>query len=231
MSKFFSKKLQELNEEAQVAQEMAARGMTALSARRGSKQTAFDSSWMGTPGPSTPLLSDAKDVGDSFLLSTPAIPVPDIARRFTSGPSDFQVMKGLAGSYNARSVSSNVEISMADLTRGGVVVTSSYADTPTSTPPPPPVMTTVTTDVTPIRPAINVTTSSGDAPVIPSMDTRNEEGFKRMITETYRHATLLQNFQMMNHTGFVKLFKAFRKHGFDDRVHLRVSDCYSADVR
>jgi SPX domain protein involved in polyphosphate accumulation len=45
-------------------------------------------------------------------------------------------------------------------------------------------------------------------------DVRTREGFKRMLTDLYRTATLLQNFQMLNHTGFVKLFKRLARPCF-----------------
>jgi hypothetical protein len=46
------------------------------------------------------------------------------------------------------------------------------------------------------------------------VDLRTREGFKRMLTDLYRTATLLQNFQMLNHTGFVKLFKRLARPCF-----------------
>lgn len=54
-------------------------------------------------------------------------------------------------------------------------------------------------------------------------DVRTREGFKRMLTDLYRTATLLQNFQMLNHTGFVKLFKRLARPCFPPNLRSEVS--------
>jgi hypothetical protein len=53
-------------------------------------------------------------------------------------------------------------------------------------------------------------------------DVRTREGFKRMLTDLYRTATLLQNFQTLNHTGFVKLFKRLARPCFPSTLRPEV---------
>ena len=62
----------------------------------------------------------------------------------------------------------------------------------------------------PLQKVISIAHTVENMRSVEGPDVRTREGFKRWLTDLHRTATQLQNFQMLNHTGFVKLFKKLR---------------------
>lgn len=212
VGKFFDKKLQELMEETSVAREMAAPILKQASAKRRAA-AGLDHS---------PILLPESYVNAASMREAHPVPIATLARRFSSDNAfddkldserkdaviwansvhnSSRTMTPASSSYSIREDSSKF------MRGSSALVAQSNSESKMN------------------LASIGRSPSMNYFKVTEKLDIRTEEGFKRMMCDTYRHATLLRDFQMLNHTGFVKLIKRMAKYGLHEDVQSRVSGC------
>jgi hypothetical protein len=208
VSKFFDRKLQELMEETSVAREMAAPILKQASAKRRAAAGLEHS----------PILLPESYVNAASMREAHPVPISTLARRFSSDNAfddklDSERKDAVAWANSNHSsnrtmtpASSNYSIreDSSKFMRGNSVMSPGNSESQRN------------------LAAIGRSPSMNYFKVTDKLDIRTEEGFKRMLCDTFRHATLLRDFQMLNHTGFVKITKRMAKYGLHEDVQTRV---------